>query len=175
MLIGGGARSGKSSRAIQLARESGTTRAFVATAEGLDDEMRDRISRHQRERGADFETLEAPLALVQAIDGIRSDVVVVDCLTLWISNLLCRDESDAAILARAEELIERLARRDRTYILVTNEVGLGLVPDNPLGRRFRDLTGTINQRMAAAADEVYFGMMGLMLRVKPAPVSVAAG
>jgi adenosylcobinamide kinase/adenosylcobinamide-phosphate guanylyltransferase len=167
IFIGGGARSGKSAYALKLARQLGKTRALVATMEGLDDELRDRIRRHQEERGADFETVEEPLQVTDALARTRAEVVIIDCLTLWVSNQLCRDHSDESVLEAGDELLARLSQRDRTYIVVTNEVGLGLVPEYPLGRRFRDLSGTLNQRFAAEADEVYFGAMGLLMRIKP--------
>jgi adenosylcobinamide kinase/adenosylcobinamide-phosphate guanylyltransferase len=175
VLIGGGARSGKSAFALRLARSDAFSEgqgglAFVATAEALDDEMRDRIRRHREERGAGFETIEEALDLVGALGRIKAEVVVIDCLTLWISNLLCRGDSDSDVLEGISRLQARLAVRDRHFVVVTNETGLGLVPDNPLGRRFRDLAGTMNQRMARTADEVYFGAMGLILRLKPGPV-----
>jgi adenosylcobinamide kinase/adenosylcobinamide-phosphate guanylyltransferase len=172
ILIGGGARSGKSAFALRLARRLGEQRVFVATAEGLDEEMRDRIARHREERGSDFEAIEEPVDIVAALGRSEAPVVVIDCLTLWLSNLLCRDATDAAVSAELDRLTSRVSERDRTYVLVTNEVGLGLVPENPLGRRFRDHSGRMNQRLAAASDEVYFGLMGTILQVKPtlAPV-----
>lgn len=179
ILIGGGARSGKSGFALRLARRLAAPEsshlAFVATAEGRDDEMQDRIRRHQLDRGSDFETIEEPVDLVGALNRVEAGVAIVDCLTLWISNLLCRGDSDDAVVASLHALRERAARRDRYLLLVTNEVGLGLVPDNPLGRRFRDLSGTMNQVLASEADEVYFGAMGLILKLKPGALTGEEG
>ena len=167
ILIGGGVRSGKSDLALRLGRKLGTTRVFVATAQAFDDEMRLRIAEHRRTRGPDFETVEEPTALPATLRSLTGDVVVVDCLTLWLSNLLLQDAADEAVLAAVDELVTALSERRRSVILVTNEVGMGIVPETPLGRRFRDLAGIMHQRLAAAADEVYFAVLGTMLRIKP--------
>jgi adenosylcobinamide kinase / adenosylcobinamide-phosphate guanylyltransferase len=167
ILVGGGVRSGKSDFALRLARRLGPRRAFVATAQAFDDEMRARIKQHQRTRGPDFETFEEPIALPATLRSLTADVVVVDCLTLWLSNLMLQDATDDAVLAAVDELVTTLAQRRRSVILVTNEVGMGIVPETPLGRRFRDLAGIMHQRLAASADEVYFAVLGTMLRIKP--------
>ena len=167
ILVGGGVRSGKSDFALRLARRIGERRAFVATAQPFDDEMRVRIAEHRRTRGPDFETFEEPTALPRVLGELTADVVVVDCLTLWLSNLLLADATDAVIASSVDELVEVLTRRRLSVILVTNEVGMGIVPETPLGRRFRDLAGTLHQRLAAVIDEVYFAVLGVMLRVKP--------
>jgi adenosylcobinamide kinase/adenosylcobinamide-phosphate guanylyltransferase len=168
-LIGGGVRCGKSAFALSLARSLGARRLFIATAEGLDAEMQARIAAHRAERGADF-ALEEPLALVAALEHADADVVVVDCLTLWLSNWLLRDASDAAIEAQVAALAQTLANRPFHGVLVTNEVGMGLVPESALGRRFRDCAGRMHQQLAARADHVYFGALGSMLRLRPGPV-----
>lgn len=173
VLVGGGARSGKSrfalTRALGLAQDGVAT--FIATAEASDDEMKARIARHQAERGARLRTLEAPLALPAAIDEARgSAVVLVDCLTLWLSNLLVRGASADEALARVEDLRGAIARRDGPVILVTNEVGMGLVPETPLGRTFRDVSGIAHQRLARDADEVHHCVLGMVLRLRPNPV-----
>jgi adenosylcobinamide kinase/adenosylcobinamide-phosphate guanylyltransferase len=170
VLVGGGARSGKSAFALAYARGLGQRRAFVATAEALDDEMAARIARHREERGGAFTTIEAPRELSAALETISADVVVVDCLTLWLSNLLVADVAPAAIQDRIEALAAVLARRRFHAVLVSNEVGMGLVPETPLGRQFRDLTGWAHQRLARASDEIYLATMGIVLRVHPAPV-----
>jgi adenosylcobinamide kinase/adenosylcobinamide-phosphate guanylyltransferase len=172
ILVGGGARSGKSDFALRLARRLGSRRVFVATAQAFDDEMRTRIADHRRTRGADFETVEEPLDLPETLRKIAGAVVVVDCLTLWLSNLLLRDDDPKRVLAAVDELALVLGERRRTVILVTNEVGMGIVPETALGRSFRDLAGTAHQRLAALADEVYFAALGVMLRVKPTVGSV---
>lgn len=170
-LIGGGARSGKSRFAQAEAMARGRRRVYVATAEAGDDDMRARIARHAAERGDDFRTVEAPIELARALASIDdADVVVVDCLTLWISNLCCADLGADAIEARVDAVARILSARARDYLVVTNEVGLGVVPDNALARHYRDVMGRAHQRLAAEADEVYLGAMGVMLRLAPAPV-----
>jgi adenosylcobinamide kinase/adenosylcobinamide-phosphate guanylyltransferase len=173
ILVGGGVRSGKSAFALSRAQILGARRAFVATAEALDAEMRERIAVHRHERGDDFHTVEEPIALSEAIGKLRDvDVVVIDCLTLWLSNLLLRDESPQRILQRVDELTEVLRRRMFHCIVVTNEVGMGVVPVTPLGRAFRDLAGLAHQRITRRADEVYVAILGSVLRIRPAPVEV---
>ena len=165
LLVLGGARSGKSRHAQRQAEETGLTPIFVATAQAFDAEMVDRIARHRTDRGPEWETVEAPLELAEVIAGRAAPdkVLLVDCLTLWTSNLLLAErDADAATAA----LVEALGKAEGPVILVSNEVGLGIVPDNALARRFRDLAGTINQRVAEAADEVRFVAAGLPLRLK---------
>ncbi len=175
ILVGGGARCGKSSLALALARRLGRRRLFLATAQGRDDEMRERIRQHRHTRGDDFRTVEEPLAVAEILrQPPDDDVVVLDCLTLWLTNLLLGGHDADAALRRVEELVEALRQRPAHAVVVTNEVGLGLVPETPLGRTFRDVAGLAHQRLAAAADEVYFGALGLMLRLKPGPVVPAA-
>lgn len=171
MLIGGGVRCGKSAFALARACELGTRRLFIATAQAFDDEMRTRIRDHQLERGALFETLEEPLAVPEAVraQGTQHDVIVIDCLTLWLSNLLMRDED---VEARIEALAQALRVRACHVIIVTNEVGMGLVPDNALGRRFRDCAGRAHQRLARESDEIYMGALGCLLRLRPDPVAL---
>ena len=169
-LITGGSRSGKSTHAIALATAEATSarRYFIATAEALDDEMRTRISHHQVTRPPEFGTIEAPLDLEAAIAALesRADVVVLDCLTLWISNLMGAGLDDAAILARADALAPALRRASFQIIVVTDEVGWGIVPDHPVARRFRDLLGWTNQKVAQVADEVLLMAAGYPLRLK---------
>jgi adenosylcobinamide kinase/adenosylcobinamide-phosphate guanylyltransferase len=173
ILIGGGARSGKSRLGLACAHALGHRRLFIATAEPSDDEMRDRIARHRAERGAVFETLEEPRALPEAIAADRAhDVILVDCLTLWISNLLVDGLAADAVEARVGALMAALAGRRAHVVIVSNEVGMGLVPDTPLGRVFRDVTGRAHQRIAAVADELYLAAMGVLLRLRPGPVEV---
>jgi adenosylcobinamide kinase/adenosylcobinamide-phosphate guanylyltransferase len=175
ILVGGGARSGKSDLALALARRLGRRRLFLATARAGDDEMRERIGQHRRTRGDDFRTLEEPLAVPEVLRQTSDDdVVVVDCLTLWLTNLLLDGLEPDAVQRRVEELADVLRHRPAHAVVVTSEVGLGLVPETPLGRTFRDVAGRAHQRLAAAADEVYFGALGLMLRLKPGPVVSAA-
>ena len=180
-LILGGARSGKSAYAESLVAERGGTVLYVATAVAGDDEMRARIVEHRSRRPAEWTTLEAPRDVGAAIDahGGDLDVVLVDCLTLLVSNVILAladtDSSGApssraagAALDREIDALLACARGASTaeWILVSNEVGLGLVPPNPLGRLYRDALGRVNQRLAAAADEVLFMVAGLPVKVK---------
>ena len=159
----GGARSGKSRFAEELAERSGPLRTYIATAEALDGEMRFRIDQHRARRGEGWQTIEAPLALTEALAGCGSPVVLVDCLTLWISNLMFRDRD---VAAEIDLLCAALTRASGHVILVSNEVGMGIVPENALSRRFRDLQGLANQRVAAVADAVHFVVAGLPLTLK---------
>jgi len=174
ILVGGGARSGKSRFALEYARKLGPRRLFVATAQAFDAEMRERIQRHQDERGADFTTVEEPLKLAQLLGQLQDaqdvDVVVVDCLTLWLSNLVMQETSVERIENHVAEMVTTLKTRRQHVVLVSNEVGLGIVPESALGRIFRDVAGRTHQRLAAEADEVYFAAMGLVLRLVPEPV-----
>lgn len=166
LFVLGGARSGKSRYAQARAEALADSLIFVATAEAFDDEMRERIAQHRADRDARWRTVEAPRALAAAIDALnRHDaVVLVDCLTLWVSNLLLADDD----IARAgRELCEAIGRFEGMIILVANEVGLGIVPDNALARRFRDAAGQLNQAIAAACDEVVLLAAGLPLTLKP--------
>jgi adenosylcobinamide kinase/adenosylcobinamide-phosphate guanylyltransferase len=173
ILVGGGARSGKSSFALARAHALGDRRLFIATAERSDDEMNDRIDRHRADRGDAFETREEPRALPEVLDAEGAhDVVLVDCLTIWISNLLLGGANAGAVQERIGALLAVLARRRSHVVIVSNEVGMGLVPDTPLGRVFRDLTGFAHQRIAAIADELYLAAMGVLVRLRPGPVEV---
>ncbi|MBI3723731.1 bifunctional adenosylcobinamide kinase/adenosylcobinamide-phosphate guanylyltransferase [bacterium] len=171
VVIGGGVRSGKSAFALETARRLGERRAFLATARALDSEMSERIEAHRRERGTVFETLEVPLELEGALARLRGvDVAVVDCLTLWLSNLLLEGETPARIGERVSGLTQALSRRDFHCVIVTNEVGMGVVPESALGRTFRDVAGRAHQALAREADEIHFAVLGGMLRLRPAPV-----
>jgi adenosylcobinamide kinase/adenosylcobinamide-phosphate guanylyltransferase len=172
--IGGGARSGKSRFALQLARTRGERRVFIATAQPLDGEMHARIAAHRATRGDDFRTIEEPIALPQALAGLADecDVVVIDCLTLWLTNLLLRGDDAGQIEAHVGTLADVLARRAFHVVVVSNEVGLGLVPPTALGRAFCDLSGLAHQRLAAISDDVYWALLGCVLRVRPEPVAL---
>jgi adenosylcobinamide kinase / adenosylcobinamide-phosphate guanylyltransferase len=173
ILIGGAVRCGKSAFALERARALGRRRAFIATAEALDDEMRARIARHRDERGGDFATIEEPLDLCAALCGLSGyDVVVIDCLTLWLSNLLVQGNSEAEIDARARALAALLAAAPFHSIVVTNEVGLGVIPESALGRVFRDVTGRAHQVLAGQADEIYAAVLGVLLRLHPSPIEL---
>lgn len=166
LLVLGGARSGKSRYAQARAEASGLERTFIATAQAFDDEMRDRIARHREDRAnSKWQTVEAPIRLPEAIGQWSGPdkVLLVDCLTLWTTNLLLADQDIAAETLRLTQAIESSAG---LVILVANEVGYGIVPDNALARRFRDEAGIVNQRVAAIADEVQLVAAGLPLRLK---------
>ena len=164
ILITGGARSGKSLRAETRALSFPGRPVYIATAEALDAEMRARIARHQARRGNDWIEREAPLALVEALDASDGGGArLVDCLTLWLSNLMHADRDCAQ---EAAHLADALARQSSPVVLVTNEVGLGIVPDNALARAFRDAAGLLNQMIARGADEVEFVVAGLPMRLK---------
>ncbi len=175
ILVGGGVRSGKSAFALALARRRGGRRLFLATAQAGDAEMAERIRRHRQTRGPDFDTLEEPLAVPEAIRQARHDVIVLDCLTLWLANLLCAGHDAEAVLGRVDDLAAALAPRSSAVIIVTNEVGMGIVPESALGRTFRDVAGSAHQRLSTAADEVYCALLGTMLRLKPAPAFLDVG
>jgi adenosylcobinamide kinase/adenosylcobinamide-phosphate guanylyltransferase len=180
ILVGGGARSGKSRFALAHARTLGPRRVFVATGQALDGEMSERIAAHVRTRGPDFRTVEEPLALSEALRALGeatppADVVVVDCLTLWLSNLLVRGASEAHIGERIEALVAVLQARRFHALIVTNEVGMGIVPETPLGRLFRDVAGRAHQRLADVADEIHLAILGTILRLRPPPLVVAPG
>lgn len=197
----GGVRSGKSARAVALAAAAPATARvlFVATGQAFDDEMARRIDAHRRERPATWDTLESPLALADDLGqtlaaadaaGHPYAVVVVDCLTLWVSNVVLSlealgreafDEAEAAVAAQVGRLLAVRAghqggpagRRPPHWIVVSNEVGLGIVPPTPLGRRYRDALGRANQAVAAAADEVTFMLAGLALPLKTGGGAIA--
>lgn len=168
-LVTGGARSGKSRFVLEEAERTVVgPLAFVATAEALDDDMVDRIRRHREERGPRWTTLEAPLAPEAALDTPGPAGFVVDCLTLWVSNLLFGPHAGdpAGLDARTRAFAAHLARMDRPVWVVTNEVGLGIVPADPLARTYRDGLGRANQAVAAVADRVTLLVAGLPLTVK---------
>lgn len=178
ILITGGCRSGKSRYAQTLAEGLPGRRLFIATCPVLDAEMQDRVRRHREARAAHaWETVEAPADLAEALEQSAAherDVVLVDCLTLWINNLMHeaslrgKDLSEDDIAARCDELLAAARRSAGTVIFVTNEVGLGIVPDNALARRFRDLVGRCNQTIAAGADTVTLVTCGIPLTLKGA-------
>jgi adenosylcobinamide kinase/adenosylcobinamide-phosphate guanylyltransferase len=171
-LILGGARSGKSAYAQRLAAERGNDVLYVATAEAGDDEMAARIAAHRAERPAHWQTLEAPRQVGSAIRVVAGDagVVLIDCLTLLASNVIVPlpepVAAEAALIAEVDGLLAAYAASQAQWIVISNEVGLGLVPPFPLGRAYRDALGRANQRLAAVADEVLFMVAGLPMRVK---------
>jgi len=164
-LVLGGARSGKSAFAERLVAETAATRIYLATAIADDDEMRQRIAHHRARRGDGWRTIEEPLALVETLgrEGRAGSAILVDCLTLWLSNLMHADK-DADTESR--RLAAFLGEAKANIVLVSNEVGLGLVPETPLGRAFRDAQGRLNQAVAAAASNVAFIAAGLPIWLK---------
>ncbi len=165
----GGARSGKTGHALALVedlhRNLKLSPVYIATAQAFDDEMTDRIDRHRAERGPHWTTVEAPTDLAGALRGAsaRDTVLLVDCLTLWISNLMLADRDPEA---EAPDLVAALNAAPGPVVVVSNEVGLSIVPENALARRFRDVQGRLNQIIASAADRVEFIAAGLPLRLK---------
>ena len=172
-LILGGVRSGKSREALRVAASMppGSRGAFLATAQALDGDMEARIARHRAERPRGWATLEEPYDVVRACGSLAGsvDVVVLDCLTLWVANLLIRGDEDKSILAAADTLAESLAERRFAIVIVSNEVGAGVHPATDVGLRFCDALGGVNQRIAAAADRVTYMVAGLSMVVKDVP------
>jgi adenosylcobinamide kinase / adenosylcobinamide-phosphate guanylyltransferase len=168
-LILGGARSGKSRYGLGLAAQCPAPRLFVATCEPRDAEMEARIDAHQRERGSDWTTREVPLDLAATLRAAQNDfgVILVDCLTMWVSNLLLqKDAPPGKLRTNFEDLEETLATTSTPTILISNEVGLGIVPDNALAREFRDQAGWLHQRLAQLADLVVLVVAGVPLLIK---------
>lgn len=175
VLVGGGVRSGKSAFALSLARRLGSRRTFVATAQPFDEDLRARVAAHRAERGDGFVTVEAPLDLPGALTALGRappEVVVVDCLTMWLSNLLLRGDGPEAVAHEVSRLADVLGASPFHAVLVTNEVGMGVVPESPLGRAFRDVTGRAHQVLARRADRVFLAALGCILRLRPAPATL---
>ncbi len=170
ILILGGARSGKSSFAITQAKKLSSRRpgvVYIATASPLDQEMRKRIEKHKKRRPASWKTIEEERDLSKTLPRLRKvNTVVIDCLTLWISNLLLSGEREGAILKRTKDFFKILKKRRFTTLVVSNEVGMGIVPDNRLGRSFRDIAGQANQIIGGLADEVYLLEAGIPVKIK---------
>jgi adenosylcobinamide kinase/adenosylcobinamide-phosphate guanylyltransferase len=163
-LLLGGARSGKSDLAARLAASSGRPVVYVATAEGRDEEMTERISRHREARPPSWRTVEEPFALAPSIRGLPPEAfVVVDCLSLWVSNVMEAGASEDEILREARDAATTLAARARSSVVVSNEVGLGIVPVNELARRYRDVLGRVNVVFAAAATDAFLVVAGKAL------------
>ena len=172
ILVLGGCRSGKSRYAMERAdamAEEG--KLYVATSVPTDPEMEKRVARHQADRGPGWQTVEEPVLIDEsiAVAGRTARVILVDCLTLWTSNLLFDQNDEAEIMASVALLSKALKACPCPVILVSNEVGYGIVPDNPLAREFRDMAGLVNQKMAAAADQVILCTAGIPVQIKPAP------
>lgn len=168
ILITGGCRSGKSRHALTLAETMDGQKMYVATAEALDAEMTERIEKHRQERGPGWETHEEPIRLTSILKSLEtvSGVLVLDCLTLWVSNWMLKADDPESLLKEADRLIDQCRKMQCTLIVVTNEVGAGIVPENKLARDFRDQVGSINQRFAQEFDEVVHMMSGIPVRIK---------
>jgi adenosylcobinamide kinase / adenosylcobinamide-phosphate guanylyltransferase len=173
-LILGGVRSGKSREALRVAAllPRSSRGCFLATAQGLDADMQARIARHQAERPQGWTTVEEPYDIAEACERLagRCDVIVLDCLTLWVSNLLLRGDKDAAILDAADNLARHAGLRRLNLIMVSNEVGSGVHPPTQIGLRFRDVLGEVNQRLAAASDRVTYMVAGIPMVIKNVPL-----
>lgn len=163
----GGARSGKSSSALAAASALPGKKAYIATAQAFDDEMAERIKKHKEERGPEWDSFESPLGIAPLLLRIKDshDVIVIDCLTLWLTNLMASGKS---VEAETETFVSALkeAGSSAAIFIVTNEVGQGIVPDNALARQFRDQAGILNQKIAAAADEVFLVTAGIPVKIK---------
>ena len=169
VFVVGGAKSGKSSLAQSLAEKSGKRPVYVATAQAWDQEMEARIKRHQMDRGPAWSTLEESVNLKDALLGIdhRDKVLLVDCLTLWLSNLMTLENlDDEEILTKCRELSDVIPRLEAKVILVANEVGMGIVPENALARRYRDLAGGLNQLMGRTCEQAILVSAGIPLVLK---------
>jgi len=166
--ITGGARSGKSAFAEKIAADIAGRRAYLATAQALDAEMVARIEHHRQRRGSAWDTYEEPLAVAELVHKLsgRYDVVLLDCLTLWLSNIMARTRSADEIDAHIVRLVSAVKAFSGACIIVSNEVGLGIVPDNALARQFRDVAGTANQKFALTANDAYFLASGIPLQIK---------
>lgn len=166
ILIGGGSRSGKSASSLRMLRAAGPRIGFIATAQAWDDEMRERIAKHRAERGSEITTWEEPTEVASLLRNVAGqyDAIVVDCLTLWLTNIMLAEARD--VDAECAALIEAAAAASAQIILVTNEVGCGIVPENALARAFRDAAGRLNQLAAEQASEVHWMIFGVGLRIK---------
>ena len=168
ILVTGGARSGKSWFSEELGKKLGSSLVYIATMEGRDREMKERIKKHRNSRGGEWKTFEAPLEVLSVLkeqDG-SGKTILIDCLTLFVSNLMLKKYSEKKIEGIIRELALSAKKAKAAVVIVTNEVGMGLVPPYKMGRKFRDLQGTANKIAAGAADEVYFMVAGIPLKIK---------
>ena len=169
ILVIGGCRSGKSSYALKMANKfSKNKKLFIATSVPYDDEMRKRVTKHKKERGVDFITIETPIKIYDTIREKNStmDVIVIDCLTLWLSNLMENRLNDNDIFNEVKKLKLSCNQSASSVIMVANEVGSGIVPENSVARRFRDIAGFINQEIASHADRVFWTVAGIPTQIK---------
>lgn len=168
-LVIGGCRSGKSSYALERCNQISGRKIYIATTVVQDEEMHQRVAAHQQERGKGWQTIEEPLQVHQHIEtrSKTAAVILVDCLTLWVSNMLMETYEQDRVLTMVEHLTQAVQHSQCPVFLVSNEVGTGIVPENKLARRFRDNAGLVNQKVAAAVDEVYYTVAGIPMRIKP--------
>jgi len=168
IFITGGCRSGKSRYALDYANQHFHKKLYLATCKALDEEMVRRVESHKRQRGPEWLTIEEPIEIVDQIrrcaEGV--EVVLLDCLTLWLSNLLLRGDNDTKIFEETDRLIHVFREKRMSILIVSNEVGMGIVPVDPLGRRFRDLSGMANQKLAEMSDVVILMISGIPLFLK---------
>lgn len=166
--ITGGCRSGKSRYALDYADRLFSKKIYLATCEALDEEMAERIERHQKWRGPEWRTIEEPVEIVNQIRLHREgvEVILLDCLTLWLSNLLIKWDDDSRIIKETGRLIDVMKQSQTSFLVVSNETGMGIVPADPLSRRFRDLSGMANQKMAEAADTAILMVSGIPVFLK---------
>jgi adenosylcobinamide kinase/adenosylcobinamide-phosphate guanylyltransferase len=168
IFITGGCRSGKSRYALDYADRHFSKKIYLATCEALDEEMAQRIDHHKKMRGPEWRTIEEPIEIVDQIgrhaDGV--EVILLDCLTLWLSNLLIKWEDDSRIIKETERLIDTMKQSQTSFLIVSNEAGMGIVPADPLSRRFRDLSGMANQKMAEAAHTAILMVSGIPVFLK---------
>jgi adenosylcobinamide kinase/adenosylcobinamide-phosphate guanylyltransferase len=168
ILVTGGCRSGKSRFALDYANQHFSKKLYLATCEALDEEMAQRIAHHKKTRGPEWRTIEEPTEIVDKIRryGDEVEVILLDCITLWLSNLLMRRKDDSEIMKEISFLIDTIREKQTSLIFVSNEVGLGIVPADPLSRRFRDLSGMTNQKIAEAANTAIFMVSGIPIFLK---------
>jgi adenosylcobinamide kinase / adenosylcobinamide-phosphate guanylyltransferase len=168
ILVIGGCRSGKSSHALHLADQIPGQKIFIATCIPQDKEMEQRVLHHRQQRGSVWQTLDVPLLIPETINkhSLNGNVILIDCLTLWINNLIMDDEDPTKIDAKILKLTQSIEKAECPVILVSNEVGTGIVPDNKLARLFRDIAGFANQKVAACVDRVIWMVAGIPVKIK---------
>jgi len=168
IFITGGCRSGKSRYALSYSNQHFSKKLFLATCEALDEEMAQRVENHKKMRGPEWLTVEEPIKVADRIKeyGNEVEVILFDCITLWLSNLLMKLKSDSIITGEVDQLLGAIKQSRSSFIIVSNEVGMGIVPADPLGRRFRDLSGMANQRIAEVAETVILMVSGIPVFLK---------
>jgi len=168
IFIIGGARSGKSRFALDYANRHFSKKLYLATCEVIDEEMVQRVENHKKMRGSEWKTIEEPIEIVNKINeyGDRVEVILMDCLTLWLSNLLMKHTNNVKIMDEVDRFINTVKQHQTSFLIVSNEVGMGIVPADPLSRRFRDLQGMANQKIAEAAETVILMVSGIPMILK---------